>query len=182
MRIPGNQYLDAPNAWVPEHGYVLKLSAKRFEVLESDLQSESGCSQGVPKIPVAMRRRWMLCFLSVRRGYLTHIARSVIRYAAESGKDRLDIWNVQELARPVRIAAIYTALSGKQAWRAKKALDGGHISPSAFELILAALRQLDDAAFDAVTSLIDSQAPDLDVPPSAAESVGHINATLLSLR
>lgn len=82
----GNQYLEARFPWIPEHGYVLSISPARLEELQSDLDAESTCSQAVPKIPAALRRRWMLCFFSTKKGYLTHVARSVVYHPAESGR------------------------------------------------------------------------------------------------
>lgn len=170
MPIPGDQYLDARYSWVPEHGYVLHLTAERFEDLQNDLAASSECSQAVPKIPVALRRKWMLSFIGTRKGYLTHAARSVVRYAAESGKDRLEIWNVVPFANPVRVKTIKAKLHGAQAWRAKRALDGGHISAAAFTLILDAIRRIDAIAFDVANGLIDHSPPSPDPTPTAART------------
>ncbi len=112
----------------------------------------------------------MLCFISTHRGRLTHVARSVVYYEAESGRDRLDIWNLMPLARPVRIAAIKAKLKGKQAWRAKRALDGGHISASAFELVMEALQKVDEAAFGTSDGLIDRRLPSPDLAPTSAKT------------
>lgn len=167
---PGNQYLEARYPWVPEHGYVLSITAERLQDLESDLAAQSTCSQGVPKIPAAMRRRWMLCFISVKKGYLTHVARSVVYYAAESGRDKLDIWNVTPFAKPVRAAAIKAKLQGKQAWRARLALGGGHISAAAFKLVMDALRLVDPEAFGLADGLVDRRPPPPDPTPSLAKT------------
>lgn len=166
----GNQYLEARVRWVPEHGYVLSLSGERFAELQRDLDAESICSQAIPKVPAAMRRRWMLCFISVKKKYLTHVARSVANYPAESGKDKLDIWNVMPLARPVRVSAIKAKLQGKQAWRARQALDGGHISPSAFSLVMDALRAVDEGAGHSADGLIDRRPPAPDPSPTPAKT------------
>lgn len=170
MPPPRNQYLDARYPWVPEYGYVLSITQERLKELESDLEAQSICSQAVPKIPVAIRRCEMLCFVSVKKGCLTHVARSSIYYPAESGKDKLDIWNFMPFAKPVRIAAIKAKLRGKQAWRAKKALDGGHASNSAFNLILDALRQVEADAFAIADGLVDRRPPPLATAPTAAKT------------
>lgn len=170
MPLPGNQYLEARYPWVPEHGYVLLISAERLKELEIDLYAESTCSQAVPKIPTALRRRWMLCFISTKKGYLTHVARSVVYYPAESGKDKLDLWNVMPFTKPVRVAAIKAKLAGTQAWRAKQALLGGHISPSAFSLIMTALRQVDAAASKITEGLVDRRPPPPDPTPTRAKT------------
>jgi hypothetical protein len=169
MPLQGNQYLEARESWVPEHGYVLKIDAGRLEELESDLAAQSTCSQGIPKIPTAVRRRWMLCFISVKRGYLTHVARSVVYYAAESGKDKLEIWNLMPFSKQVRTAAIKAKIQGKQGWRAKKALDGGHISTAAFELVLDALRRADSEAASVADGLVDRSPLPSDPTPTTAK-------------
>ena len=169
MPPPGGRYLDARVPWVPEHGYVLSVSAERLEELEGDLAAGSMCSQGVPKIPAAMRRRWMLCFISVKHGFLTHAARSVVYYEAESGKDKLEIWNVMPFATPVRVSALRKKIEGKQAWRAKQALDGGHISTSAFSLVMDALRRMDDEAFGVADRLVDRRPAAPDPTPTRAK-------------
>ena len=145
----------AHGPWIPEHGYMLAVSRERLEVLKSDLAESDACSQSIPKIPTRMRGRWMLCLISTSRHFLTHVARSVVRYPAESGRDKLDIWNMTPLVKPVRISAIKAKLKGRQTWRAKRALDGGHISSSAFELVMEALRKADEAAFGIADGLID---------------------------
>jgi hypothetical protein len=166
----GNQYLEARYPWVPEHGYVLSITAERLEELESDLAAQSTCSQAVPKIPVAMRRRRMLCFIGIKKGYLTHVARSVVYYPAESGKDKLDIWNVTPLPKSVRVRAIEGKLQGRQAWRAKQALVGGHVSAAAFELIMKALRQVDVEASAIAEGLVDRRPPPPDPAPTRAKT------------
>jgi hypothetical protein len=165
----GNQYLDARFPWVPEHGYVLSVTPERLEELEDDLSARSTCSQAVPKIPAAMRRRWMLCFISVKRGYLTHVARSVVYYPAESGRDKLDIWNVTPFAKHVRVTALKAKIEGRQAWRAKQALNGGHISPAAFTLVMDALRRVDGGASGAAEGLIDRRPAPPDATPTRAK-------------
>ncbi|WP_316186581.1 MULTISPECIES: hypothetical protein [unclassified Bradyrhizobium] len=169
MPPSGNQYLEARVSWIPEQGYVLPISAARLAELESDLYASSICSQAIPKIPAATRRRWMLCFFSTKKGYLTHVARSVVLYAAESGKDKLDIWNVTPLAKPVSVAKVRSKLQGSQAWRAKRALDGGHASSTAFQAIMEALRQLDPASAAVADGLVDRRTPPPDPTPSRAK-------------
>jgi len=169
MRLTGNHYVAAPETWVPGHGYVLKLKADRFEELQNDLSVEGICSQAISELPQAMRRRRMLCFISVRRGYLTHVARSVFLYVAESGKDRLDIWKMLELPNPVRISEIRAKLIGRQAWRASSALDGGHISSSAFDLVMTALSNVDAKSFDVAKSLINDKTVGPDPTPTTAK-------------
>ncbi len=126
-----------------------------MDEFDGDLSAQSTCSQAIPKIPVAMRRRWMLCFISVKNGYLTHVARSVVYYPAESGRDKLDIWNVMPFAKPVRVASIKAKLQGKQVKRAKLALDGGHVSASAFSSLMNALRQVAPGAWRIAEGVVD---------------------------
>ena len=166
LPLPGNQYLKARYNWIPEHGYVLLISTQRLKELESDLAVQSTCSQAVPKIPTALRKRRMLCFISARKGVITHVARSVVYYAAESGKDKLELWNVMPFAKPVRFAAIKAKLEGKQAWRAKQALIGGHISAAAFDLVMKALKHTDAGAFEIADGLIDHQSSPPDPTPT----------------
>lgn len=149
--------------WIPEQGYMLTVSPERFKELRNDLFPSGGCSQGIPEIPRAQIRKWMLCFISTRRGQIGHVARSVVRYSAESRRDKLDIWKLEALPKPVSIAIITKSLKGKQAWRARKALAGGYISTSAFEAVLEALRSADSEAFEVVNNLID-RSPGLSDP------------------
>ncbi|MEX3930368.1 hypothetical protein AB4Y32_00890 [Paraburkholderia phymatum] len=166
----GNQYFGAREPWIPEHGYLLGVAAQRFEELENDLAVRSICSQAIQTIPAAMRRRGMLCFISTVRGRLTHVARSIVYYPAESGKDKLDIWNLTPLPAPVLVSAIKKKLKGKQAWRARRALDGGHISSSAFKLVMDALQDVDEAAFRVADGLIDRRPPPPDATPTSART------------
>jgi len=170
VALAGNQYLEAREPWVPKHGYVLVINQHRFDELEQDLQAESQCSQAVPKVPIAMRRKSMLCFISVQRGYLTHVARSVARYPAESGRDKLDIWNVSPLARPIKLSAIRSKLKGKQSWRIKKALKGGHVSRTAFSLLMGAIRAVDEEAAGVAEALIDHDGASPDPDPTNART------------
>lgn len=169
MPIAGNQYLESRYPWIPTHGYVLVVTAERLRELESDLAGSSICSQGIPKIPVAVRRKEMLCFLSVKKGHLTHVARSAVYYAAESGKDKLEIWNLFPFEKPVSIASIKKKIDGKQRWRAIKAIDGGHVSTAAFDLIMAALAQVDPEASEYAEVLINRSPPPPDVEPTNAK-------------
>lgn len=162
-------FLDSTYCWVPEHGYVLAVSAGRLAALESDIAGSSSCSQGVPTIPIAMRRRDMLCFISAKRGYLTHVARSVVYYGAESGKDKLEIWNLTSFTQPVRIARIKSQIKDKQAWRAHRALGGGHVSPTAFKLIKDALQRTDPRAARIADDMVDRRPPLQDPTPSNAK-------------
>jgi hypothetical protein len=171
MPLAGNQYLDSRHPWIPKYGYVLTLTAGRLEELESDLAGRSICSQAIPKIPMAMRRKEMLCFLSVKRGYLTHVARSIVYYPAESGKDKLDVWNLTPFIKPVSIARIKKKIEGKQGWRARKAIDGGHASSAAFDLIMAALLQADPDAAKHAEGLINKSSPPPDTTPSNAKII-----------
>lgn len=170
LALAGNQYLEAREPWVPEHGYVLMIRQQRFDELEEDLQVDSRCSQAVPTIPLAMHRKWMLCFIGVERGYLTHIARSVVRYPAESGKDKLDMWNVLPLKQPVKISAVRSKLQGRQAWRAREALKGGHVSPAAFQLMMSALRAVDEEAAAVADGLVDRSPRTADVAPTPSRT------------
>ena len=166
--LPGNQHLTSRDPWVPQAGYVLVLRKGEMEVLEEDLVVSSICSKAIPKIPSALRRKAMLCFVSAQRGKLTHIARATVLYAAESGRDRLDIWNVTELAAPISLAVLARHMEGRQAWRAKNALVGGHLSKSAFGVFLAALAAHDADAHASATGLIDAEGAVGYEEPSAA--------------
>lgn len=168
MPLGGNQFLEARYQWIPEHGYVLTIKAERLEELERDLAGSSICSHAIPKIPAAARRRGMLCFISSTRGYFTHVARSVVYYEAESGKDKLEIWNLASFAKPVRISLVKARIKGKQAWRARKAIGGGHVSPAAFNLILEAFSRADPDAARIAQELIDKSPAPADVEPTNA--------------
>jgi hypothetical protein len=171
---PGNQFLDAREPWVPDHGYVLLLKSSRLEELEADLTVQSMCSQAIPKLPTAMRRRPMLCFIGAKRGWLTHVARSVSYYPAESGRDKLDIWNLTELPTPVRISALKRKLEGRQSWRTNQALLGGHVSSTALKLLMQALHRVAPDSYAAAAALVDSR----DGGPEGEPSRARINWAL----
>jgi hypothetical protein len=103
---PRNRYLDARRPWIPEMGYVLQSDAERKRELENDFNARSICSQQVNEIPGVARRQPLLCFISFSRGLVTHVARSEVRYTAQSGWDRLDLWNLTELDQSVRISSL----------------------------------------------------------------------------
>lgn len=176
-------YFSGREPWIPEHGYVLKITPERFEELENDQFPSGGCSQGIPEIPRALLRKWMLCFICMRRGQIAYVARSVVRYSAESGKDRLDIWNLESLPAPVSISAIKKGLRGKQTWRARKALEGGHISASAFGAVMDALRATDQNAFAVANGLVDRTpaSPNPTLTPSRTNWAYQRDAVVTSL-
>lgn len=156
MPPAGNQYLEAREPWVPEIGYLLDIRAERFAELERDLLVGSECSQAVAKIPEALKRKMMLCFISTKRGLISHVARAEVRYGAQSGYHRLDMWNVLPLPEPVRKSAISRQLAGRQSWRAKRDLEnGGHMSAGSFSLLLAALERASPEAFAVADGMID---------------------------
>lgn len=176
-------YFGGREPWIPEHGYVLTITPERFKELESDQFPTGSCSQGIQEIPRALLRKWMLCFISTRRGQLAYVARSVVRYPAESGKDRLDIWNLEPLPQPVSISAIKKKLKGKQVWRARQALDGGHISASAFVAIMDALRETDQPAYAVANGLVDRTpaSPDSTLRPGRMNWAYQRDAVVTSL-
>ncbi|MGF6642434.1 hypothetical protein [Paraburkholderia sp. GAS82] len=166
-----DQYPPARALWIPEIGFLLHVKADRLNELEDALQTREICSQGIPEISVALRRKWMLCFVSTDGRSLSHVARSVVYYAAESGRDKLDIWNLTSLKAPVRISAIKRKLEGAQIWRARRALDaGGTISAKAFEQMMDALKRVDSSAHKIASGLISRKQP----PPAT----GPINARM----
>ena len=170
MTPPGNQYLQAREPWVSDRAYVLNIKPERFAELEKDLEATSTCSQAIQQIPVASRRKKMLCFVSTTKGHFTHITRSTVYYPAESGRDKLDIWNVVELAEPVRIAKIKAKLSNGKAWRAKQALAGGHVSPGAYQDLMKALKKVDPSAFSIAEKLADQSSAMHRIELTAAET------------
>jgi hypothetical protein len=164
---PGNQYLEARIRWVPEIGYLLEIHAGRFAELERDLYVGSECSEAIPKIPAALRRKPILCFISTKRGLLTHVGRAEVRYAAQTGFDRLELWNVKPFAQPIRKGLIRQNLSGKQSWRARRDLEtGGHMSAGSFSQNFAALKQASPEAYAVADSLIDRRLAEPDPEPT----------------
>lgn len=150
---------------------MLAISSERLEELEEVLSRKMFSSQSISEIPTALRRRGMMCFISCKRNYFTHVARSVVFHESESGRHKLDIWNIIAFSKPVRILAIKAKLSGPQSWRARKALDGGHISAGAFKLVLDALRRVDAKAFAAADGLTDRRRQ----PPDPTSTRAKIN-------
>lgn len=167
MPPAGNQYLEARFRWIPEIGYLLEVRAERFAELARDLHVGSECSEAVPKIPVALRRKPMLCFISTKRGLITHVGRAEVRYAAQTGFDRLELWNVKPLAEPIRKGLIRQNLSGKQSWRARRDLEtGGHLSAGSFSQVLTALNRTSAEAYAVADSLIDRRPAEPEPEPS----------------
>ncbi|GBR69203.1 hypothetical protein [Gluconobacter kanchanaburiensis] len=154
---PSAQYLLSREAWIPGEGYVLLLTPGELEILEDDLRVSGLCSKAVPKVPSALRGKPLLCFVSAARGKFTHIARATAYYPAESGRDKLDIWSLSELAKPVTLTTLSRRMSGPQAWRAKLALKGGHVSGAAFVVLMKALEALDADAYGIAAGLIDAR-------------------------
>jgi hypothetical protein len=142
--------------WVPEIGYVLPSSAERKAALDRDHCIWGNCSELIPEVPKAHRRKPMLCFIGFSRGQLSHVARAEVRYKARSGNDKLDMWHVEKLPHPVSIAQLEEALDGKGAGAARRVLDsGGHLPPKALQSVIDALRRVDPEAFERVNSLIN---------------------------
>lgn len=154
---------------MPQHGYVLVISAERLEELEADHSARGVCSQGIPKIPTALRRQKLICFISTRRGHLTHVGRATVYHASESGRDKLDIWMLEPLDPTARISALRSKMTGRHAWRAKRALGGGHLSAAAFEQFMTALEKANPAAFEAAAGLINRAQEVKEAEPTRAQ-------------
>jgi hypothetical protein len=169
MTPPGSQYLSARAPWVPEIGYVPRSDAERQEALEEDLSARSLCSQQVKEIPAAARRKPLLCFISFSRGLLSHVARGEVRYSAQSGWDRLDLWNLTEFDPPIRISALTKRLGARRTSRARNTLKaGGNLPAKAFEQMMEALQRTDAASYKTANGLIDRSAPPAPPEPTAA--------------
>jgi hypothetical protein len=157
--------------WIPEVGYVLHERAERQEALEDDLGSRDECSEIVPEIPQSARRKASLCFIGFKRGQISHVARAEIRYKARSGNDRLDIWKMEELPRPVSVMKLRAALKGSRVRAAKETLKtGGHLAPKAFQSVLEALERADPAAFRVADGLRDRERRDPQRVPEQART------------
>lgn len=163
-------YLEGRARWLAEQGYILFVNRERFQALEDGRRVTDLCSQSVAEIPKGARRQPMLCFYGANKGEITHVARSEVRYSSESGRDRLDMWNHKKLPRAIRVSAISKQLAGPQAWRARKALDGGLCSPSAFKAVMEALKKADPKAFKVADKLIDRRPPPADPTPTRART------------
>lgn len=151
--------------WVPELGYLLAVKPERLDELVSEVQIYSLASVSIPVVPDAIRRQPLLCFITTRRGAITHVMRAEIRYLAESGRHRLDVSWGGQLPRPISIARVQRLLRGPHAWRAKNVLEkGGHLTASAFQTTMEAVRNLDAEVFEAVDRLIVRRSP---TPPDA---------------
>jgi hypothetical protein len=83
--------------WVPGIGYVLLEPADRKDALEDDQSTWGTCSELIPELPRAHRRKPMLCFVGFARAQLSHVARGEARYKARSGNNKLDMWEMEEL-------------------------------------------------------------------------------------
>jgi hypothetical protein len=130
--------------WIPEIGYVLHEPADRKEELEDDHGIRGECSEIIREVPESARRKPSLCFIGFARGQISHVARAEIRYKARSGNDRLDLWKMEALPRPISVAKLRTALKGPRLGIAREALkSGGHLPPKAFARVMEALRGLD---------------------------------------
>lgn len=162
-------YLDGRQRWPAEQGYFLFVSRERFQALEDGRRVTDFCSQSIGELSAGAKRKPMICFSGSRKGGITHIARAEVRYGAESGRDRLDMWNHKELPHALRVSAIKKELTGPQAWRARKALDGGPCSPAAFKAMMNALKKADPKIFNIANKLIDRRPPPSDPDPTAAK-------------
>lgn len=161
-----------PGRWVPELGYLLAVGAERLDVLVRDVRIHGWAGESIPVVPDAIRRQPLLCFISADRGAITHVARAVIRYLAESGRHRIDVTCIGLLPRPIRLGRLQRCMSGPQAWRARAALKGaGHLTASTLVLIMDALRKLDAETSEAVQSLVVRDPPSrLDASQQAREN------------
>jgi hypothetical protein len=158
--------------WVPGIGYVLLEPLDRKDALEDDQSARGTCSELIPELPQAHRRKPMLCFVGFVRGQLSHVARGEARYKARSGNDKLDMWEMEELPKPVPITRLRRALDRTGARVARAALQsGGHLSPKAFGSFMAALEQVDADAFRVAEGLINREAARHSLPENARENL-----------
>jgi hypothetical protein len=71
-----------------------------------DLCVRDECSELVPEVPQSARRKASLCFVGFAHGQISHVARAEIRYKGQSGNDRLDLWKMEALPKPVSVAKL----------------------------------------------------------------------------
>jgi hypothetical protein len=69
--------------------------------LEDDHGIRGECYESVREVPENARRKPSLCFIGFARGQISHVARAEIRFKARSGNDRLDLWKMEALPRPM---------------------------------------------------------------------------------
>ncbi len=144
--------------WIPKVGYVLHEPANRQEDLEDEHSVGEECSEMVPEVPESARRKPSLCFIGFARGQISHVARAEVRYKARTGNDRLDLWKMVALPKPVAVAKLRASLKGPRVGIAKNALKtGGHLPPKAFQAVMDALRRLDRDAFRVAQGLFDRE-------------------------
>ena len=155
--MPHYRYLGTfAEPWIPKIGYVLYEQADRQELLEDDLGIRDECWESIPEVPESARRKPTLCFVGFKRGQISHVARAEIRYKARSGNDRIDLWKMEPLPKPVSVAKLRAALKGRRIGIARETLkNGGHLPPQTFKSVMEALERIDRDAFQIADALFD---------------------------
>lgn len=144
--------------WIPEIGYVLYENADRLAVMEQAIDLADEYMEQILEVPQSVRRKACLCFIGFVRGQISHVARAEIRYKARTGNDRIDLWKMEKLQRPVSAAKLRAALKGSRLGTAKEALkNGGHLPPAAFASVIKALKEVDRQAARIADSLYDRE-------------------------
>lgn len=134
-------------------GYVLRVPAARRDLLlteaadsgDSYYSSKPNIAEPVPKFDHS-KRAPLVVFASFENGNITHIADGKRGVSAGTGLARLNMQDVQELARPIRFRELESGVSSKVRAHLRRVLkNGGLIPPKTLGALVDRIIELDSS-------------------------------------
>lgn len=123
-------------------GYILKLSAERYELFTECVGIEEDFAEPVADIPLS-RNIPLLCLIVSEDKQITHVARAKPGRRAGTGLRRLNVTNVTHIIPPISVTSLADCISKRlQHWAMPRLLNGGFLSPKTFLAIVDALIRL----------------------------------------
>jgi len=122
-----------------EGGYVLVLRGDRVDDFEGSMLEYGKFGEPVPDFSHRSGAA-LVCFVSKLPGRITHIADGKLGNRAGTNRKRLNLSEIEELAKPIPFGAILSRVSAKVRRHVKQRLKtGGILPPTSFQEFIAAV-------------------------------------------
>lgn len=124
------------------NGYILKLSAERYELFIECVNNEEDFAEPVGEF-VHSRNVPLLCLIVSENNHITHVARAKRGMRAGTELRRLNITNATCIVPPVSVTSLVDCIPKRlQYWALPRLLDGGLLSSKTFVALVDALIRL----------------------------------------
>ena len=161
-------------------GYVLRVPPARRDLLLAEAadsgdpyySSKPNIAEPVPRFDHS-RRAPLVVFASFENGKITHIADGKRGVSAGTGLARLNMQDVQELARPITFRELETGVSSRVRTHLKRVLkNGGLIPPKTLGALVNRIIELDSSIAGKLARFLESRWNVIrNLKPRAAENL-----------